>query len=153
MIRNLLLSSVAMLEGAERDEGYNQLHLLHCSSILDTCCPRDLFFLQAYLHGYLFKEGCRWHSLLRGAKPQFSYFSLSYDGACWQKRKLWEWFTTVHTSDWISSLLLLLYSLLHYYLEHAQHFTHTKWDITGRTESSLLGLRTKLQWISNPSPW
>lgn len=63
MIKNLLLLLVAMLEGAGRDEGYNQLHLLHCSSISDTCCPRVLHFLQVYLHagmhGYLFKAGCR----------------------------------------------------------------------------------------------
>lgn len=62
MIRNFLLSLAAMLGGAGRDEGYNQLHLLHCSSMSDTCCPRDLHFLQAYLHagmhGYLFEEGC-----------------------------------------------------------------------------------------------
>lgn len=50
MIRNLLHSLVAILEGAGRDEGYNQLHPLCCSSISDTSCLGALHFLQAYLH-------------------------------------------------------------------------------------------------------
>ena len=153
MISNLLLSLVAMLEGAGRDEGYKQLHLLYCSSISDTCCPRDLHFLQAYLHAgthsYLFKEGSQWHSLPRGAKPQISYFSqlrwcsftekvLGMNHNCTYIRLN----SLLLTAILIATLISRIYSAFH---------SHKTRQLEG--QSSLLGCRIKLQWISNPSPW